>query len=127
MVPDAGGQQGVTLSPESICTIPSQASTSDVKMPKLRQLSSNCIMLCFVNVVGTCQGMRDQPDPNTGVLCTRPADILSNIANDEIQQSGMRITRKMSQVRLIGRTNDCHNHHSSRKWILCVAPPIAHI
>jgi len=68
IIPDPGSQQRVTLSLQSICTIPFQARTSDLKMPKLRQHSSNCGMPCFVNVFGTFWGTWDQCDKDPGTV-----------------------------------------------------------
>jgi len=56
IIPHPGSQQRETLTLESICTIPFPARSSDVKMPTLRQQSSNCGMPCFVNVLGTFRG-----------------------------------------------------------------------
>ena len=50
IIPNRGKQQTVTLLLESICTIPFQARASDVKMPKLRQYSSNHAIQCFGHV-----------------------------------------------------------------------------
>jgi hypothetical protein len=53
------------------------------------------------------------------------ADIFSHIANCEIQQPCMLIARKISQVSLVGCTNDWHNRRSGRTLNLCMPPPIA--
>ena len=127
IIPDPGSQKRITLSLESICTIPFQAGASDVKMPQLRQHCSNRGMPCLVNVFGTFRGTWDQPDKNPGALFWRTADIFSNIANREIQRPGMLIARKIGQVSLVGCTNDGHNRCSGRKLILCIPPPIARV
>jgi len=121
---DPGSQQWVTLSLESIITIPFQARASDVKMPKLRQHSSNLGMPYFIYDFGTFQGICDQADKNRGALFRCTADNFSNITYHEIQWPGMLITRKKFQVHLVGFTNDWHNGRSGRKLILCIALPI---
>jgi len=84
IIRDQGSQQKVTLSLESICTIPSQAMASDGKMPRLGQHSSNCGIPCFVNVLGTFQGMVYQFHDNPEALYRCAAAILSNITNCDI-------------------------------------------
>jgi len=116
----------LTFSLESICTIPFQAGASDVKMPQLRQDSSNCGMLCIVNVFGTFRGTWDQPDKDTGELSECTADIISNTTNCEIQRPGLLIGRKIGQMSLVGCRNDWHNSRSGRKMTLCIPPPIPH-
>ena len=125
IIPDPGSQQRVTLSPESICTIPFQAGANDVKMPKLRQHSSNRGLPYFVNVFGTFRETWDQSDGNPGTLFWCPADIFPNITNREIQRPGMRVARTIGQVSLVGCTSDWHNRRAGRKLILCISPPIA--
>jgi len=124
IIPDAGSQQQVTLSLESISTIPFQAWASNVTMPKLRLHSSSRRMQGFVNVFGTSLGTWYQADKNDGALFWGAADIISNITNREIQQAGMLIAQKDCQVSLGGCTTDWHNCRSSRKLILCIPPPI---
>ena len=127
IIPDPGSQQRVTLSLESISTIPFQARASDVKMPKLRQYSSNRGIPFFINVFGTFRGTGDRPDNKSGELFRCQADIFSNIANGEKQRPGMLIARKIGQVSFVGCTYDWHNRHSGRKLILCNPPRIAHV
>jgi len=122
-----GSQRKVTLSLESICTIPFQAGVSVVKMPQLRQHSFNRGMPCLVNVFGTFRGTWDQPDKNPGTLFQCMADIFSNITNCEIQRPGMLISRKIGQVSLVGCTNDWHHRRSGRMLILCIPPPISRV
>jgi hypothetical protein len=90
-----GSQQWITLSLESISTIPFQVRASDVMMPELRQPSWKCRMQCFVNGCGTIEGTGDQPDMNPGVFFKCMADIFSNITNCEIQQPGMLIAQNL--------------------------------
>jgi hypothetical protein len=127
IIPDPGSQQRVTLSLESICTIPFQARASAVKMPMLRQHSSNSGMPGFVNVRGTLPGTWDQPNNNPYAVCRCAAVIFSNITDCEIQWPGMLITRKIDQVSLLRWTFDWHNRLSSRKLILWIPPPITHV
>jgi len=124
MIPDSGSQQQVPLWSESICKIPFQARTSDVKLPELRQHSSNRGMHCFINVFGTFPGTWDQPDKNLGVLYRCAVDILSNITNCEIKWPGMLVAQEIDQVGLVGCTYDWHNRRPGRKLILCIPPPI---
>jgi len=125
IIPDPGNQKRVTLSPESICTIPFQPRASDVKMPKLRQHSSNCIMAYFVNDCGTCRGTWDQRDKDPGRLYRCLADFFSTITNCGIQRPGMLIAWEIGQVSLVWCTYDWHNRHSGRRLILCIPPPMA--
>jgi len=120
IIPDLGSQQRVTLLLESICTIPFQARASDVKMPKLRQHSSNSGMPCFVNVSRTIRGTRDQSDENPAMLVRCPVDIFSSITNRRIPCPGILFVRKIGQVSLVGYTYDWYNRRSSRKLILCI-------
>jgi len=115
IIPDPGSQTRVTLSLESICTIPFQAGASDVKMAQLRKHTSNCGMPCLVNVFGTFRGTWDQPDKNPGALFGCMADIILNITDREIQQPGLLIARKIGQVSLVRCTFDWHDHRSGRK------------
>jgi len=127
IIPDQGCQQRVTLSLESICTIPSQAKASDVNMPKLRQHSSNHGMPCFVNVFGTFRRTGNQPNKNQGVLFRSTKDIFLIITICEIQRPGILIAWKISQVSLVRCTYDWHNRRSGRKLILCIPRLIARI
>jgi len=127
IIPDLGSQQRITLSLESICTIPSQARASDVKMSKLRQHSSYRIVPCFVDVFGTIRGTWDQSDDNPGMLFRCPADICSNITNCDVQWPGVLITRKIGQVSLVGCMYDWYNRCSGRKFILSIPKPDAQI
>jgi hypothetical protein len=115
------------LLPESISTIQFQAGASDVKMPKLSQHSSNRGMPCFVNILGTFRGSSDQANENRRALGRFMVDICSNITYREIQQSGMLIARKISQVSLVGCTNDWHSRRSGRKLIFGIPRPIARV
>jgi len=125
IIPDHGSQQTVTFSLQSICTIPFQARGSDVKMPELRQHSSNHIMTFFINDTGTVQGTSDQSIENPGKVFGSPADIFLNITNRETQQPGMLKAQNIAQVSHVQCTYDWHNCHSSRTLILCIPPPIA--
>jgi len=84
IIPNPGSLQRVTLSLESICAIPFQAGASDVKMPQLRQHSSNRRMPGFVNVLDTLRGTWNQPDRNPGAVFGCAADSFSNITYCEI-------------------------------------------
>ena len=127
IIPDPDSHRRVTLSLESICTIPFQAWARDVRMPKLRQHCSNCGMPCFVNIVSIFRGTYDQSGENPGSLVRCTMDIVSNITNWAIQRPGRLITRKIGQRSLVRCRYDCHNHPSSRKLILCIQPPVARV
>ena len=127
IITDPGSQQRVTMLLESICTFPFQAGASNVKMPKLRQHSSNLRMPCFVYVFDTILGTREQADKNPGAQFRCTAVIVSNISCREIERPGMLITQKVCLVSLVGCTNDWLNRRSGRKLILCIPPPIAHV
>jgi len=121
MISDPGSQQRVTvLLLQSISTIPFLARASDVKMPRLRQHSSNHRMPCFIYVFGTFWGTWDQADENPGThfMCT--ADIFSNVTYHEIQRPGILIARKFCHVSLVGCTNDRHNCRFGSKLILSI-------
>ena len=126
-ISNPGRQQRVTLSLESISTIPFQARASNVEMPKLRQHSSNHGMPGFVNVFGTFQGTWDQADKNPDVLLRCKADIFSNITYREIQWPGMLMAPKISQVSLVRCPNDWHHSHSGLTLIWGGPPPIARV
>jgi len=85
VIPDPGSQMRVTLSLESFCKMPFQARACDVKMPELRQHSSNRVMAWFVNSFATFRGTWDRPDKNPGPLARCQVDIFLNITNCEIQ------------------------------------------
>jgi len=127
IISDPGSKQHVTLSLESICTIPSQAGASDVKMPKLRPQSSNRGMPCFVYVFGTFRGTWDQAYENPNALFRCTADICSNITYREIERPRMLIAGRICPLSLVGCTNDWHNRRSGRKLIVCIPPPIAYV
>jgi len=127
IIPDPGSHKRVTLSLESICTIPFQARASDVNMPKLRQHSSNSGMRCFVNDFGTFRGTWDQPNKNTETWLWCTADIFSKITNCAMMWPGMLVARKIGLVSLVRCTYDWHNCRSGRKFILCIPPLITRI
>jgi len=125
MIPDPGSQKRITLSLESISTVSFQARASEVKIPKWGQHYSNRGMPCLVSIFGTFRRTGNQPKKNPGAIFRRVVDIFSNITYCKIQQPGMLVACKISQVGLVGCTNDCHNCCSSRKLILGIPPPIA--
>jgi len=127
IIPDPGSQQRVTLSLDSICTIPFQARARDVKIPKLRPHSSNHVMQCFVNLFGTFRGTWNPRDKNPVVVYRCLPDIFWNIMNREIQAPGVPIARTICQVSLIRCTYDWHNCRSGRKLILCIPPPVSRV
>jgi len=96
-------------------------------MPKLRHASSNRRMPCLVYAFEPLQWTWDQADKNPGVCFRCLADIFLNITYHEIQQPGMLIARKISQVSIVLCTNDWHNHRFSRKLILGIPQPIVRI
>jgi len=127
IIPDPGSQKWVTLSLESICTIPLQAMASDVKIPKLRQYSSNCRMPSSVNLFGIFRGTWDRPDMNPGALLWCVADIVSYVTHCEIHWPGMLVARKIGEVSVVGCTNDWYNRPSGRQLILCIPLLISRI
>ena len=127
IISDPGSQQQVTLSLQSISTIPFHAGVSHVKMPKLRQHSPNRRMPCFVDVFGTFQGTCDKAYQNPGAVCRCMADIFSNNTYREIERVGMLIARNVSQVSLVKCTTDRHNRRSGRKLIIGIAPRITRL
>jgi len=112
---------------ESFGTILFQAGASDVKMPRLRQHSSNHGMPCFVNVLATLWGTWDQPEQNPGACFWCAVNMFPNFAKCEIQRPGTLIARKIGQLNYVGCTYDSHNCRSGRKLILCTTPQIAHV
>ena len=127
MIPDPGSHQRVTLSLESIYPIRFQSRASDVKIPKLRQLSANCRMPCFVNIFGTCRGIWNESDQNPDALFRSLVDIFSNMTNRDIQWPGMLIARNIDHVSCIGCTYDWNNRRSGMKLILFIPPPVTGI
>ena len=125
IIPDPGGQKRITLSLESISTIPYQARASDVRIPEWGQHCSNGGMPCPVSIFGTFRRAGDQPNKNPGALVRCMADTFSNITDREIQRPGILVGRKIGQVGLVRCTNDWHNCRCSRKLILRIPPPIA--
>ena len=122
IIPDPGSQKWITLSLESITTVPFQARASDVKISQWGQHCSNCGMLCLISIFGIFRRTGDQSNKNAGALFRCTADIFSNITDCDIQQPAMLVAGKIGQVGLVGCTNDWHNGYSSRKLI---PPPIA--
>jgi hypothetical protein len=127
IIPNPVRQQRVILSLESICPIPFQARATDVKMPKLRLHSSNHVMPEFVNVFGTIRGTWNQSNKDPYAICRCPENIFSNITTCEILRSGVPIIQNIGQVSLIRCTYDWHSGRSSRKFILCIPPPVAQV
>jgi len=95
IIPDPGSQKRITLSLESITTIPFQAATSNVEILEWGQQCSNNGMACLISICGTLHGTWNQPKNNAGELSSCTADILSNITNSEIQQPGQLIVWKL--------------------------------
>jgi len=127
IIPDAGSQKRVPLLLESICTIPLHGGASDVKMPRLRQHSSNCGIPCFVNAFGTFWGTWDQSNENPRTLYIFAADMFSNITNREIQRPRMLVAQNIDQVCFVRCTYDWHNHCSGQKLILSIPPPMSSV
>jgi hypothetical protein len=92
----------VTLSLESIGTIPFQARASDVKMPQLKQHITNRIMPCCVNVFGTFSGTSYHFDDIPEALFSCLMDGFSDVSNCVIQRPGMLIAQKAGQVSVVG-------------------------
>ena len=127
IIHDPGSQKRITLSLESISTIPFQASATDVKIPEWGQYCSHCKMACLISNFLSIRGTADQPNKSPAPLIWCTADIYSNITDREILWPGILVTRKFHQVDLVRRTNNWHNCPSSRKLILCIPPPIARV
>jgi len=123
ILPDPGRQNRITLSLESISTIPSQAGTSYVNNLEWGQHCSNRGMPCHLLILGTFRGAWNQPNKNAGMLFRCTVDIFSKFTNWEIQRPGMLIGWKFGQLSLVGCPNYWHNHPSSGKLILCILPP----
>ena len=127
IIPDPGSQKRITLSLQSISTIPFEARASDVKIPGCGQHCSNRGMPCLVCIFGTFQCTGDQPNKNPGALFRCTADIFWNITDREIQPPGMLVAWMICQVGLVRCTNDSHNDHFGRKMMLRIPLPIAHV
>jgi len=125
IIPDPGSQKSITLSLESISTIPFQARASDVKIPEWVQHCSNRRMPCIVSIFGTVWWKEDQPNQDAGARFRCTVDIFSNITYSVIQRPGMLVSQRIGQVGLVGCTNDWHNPRSSRRLIMHIPPPIA--
>jgi hypothetical protein len=122
IIRDPGSQKMITLCLECIYTIPFQAGSSDVKIPKWGQHCSNRGMTCLISISGTFQEKWNQPKETPCRLCRGPPDIFSNITNREIQRPDILITWSIGQVSLVGCKNDWCNRPSCRKLILCIPP-----
>jgi hypothetical protein len=125
IIPDPGSQNRMTLSLESISTIPFQARPSDVKCPERRQHCFNRGMPCLVIIFHTLQWTGDQPNTNPGPLLRCMAVIFSHIIARKIKWPGMLVVQNIGHLDLIGCTNDWHNWSSIRKLILHIPQPIA--
>jgi len=125
IIPDPGSQKRITLSLESISTIPFQARARDVKIPEWRQHRSNRRMACIVSIFGIFRGSGDHQTKNPGAHCRCTSDIFSNIPDCQLQRPAMLVARKINPVSLVGYTNDWHNRRSGRNLILHIPPPIA--
>jgi len=105
IIPDRGRSERITLSVESISTIPFQAGISFVKILQWGQHSSNRAMPCLVSIFGNFWGTTAQPNENPGVLFRYPGDIVQNITNHEIPRPAMLIARNVGQVsHVIGKS-----------------------
>jgi len=93
MIADPGSHNRITLSLESISTIPFQARAGDVKILEWGQHCSNCGMPCLVSIFGTYHRTGNQPNKTPGALFRCTADIFSNITNREVQRPGMLFAR----------------------------------
>jgi hypothetical protein len=123
--PHPGSQKRITLSLESISTIPFQSGTSCVMIPEWGQHGSSHRIPCLVSNIGTFRRTGDPPNKNSCPLFRWAADIFSNITTRGIHRPGMLIIQKLGQVSLVGCRNDWHNHRSGRKLILHIPVPIA--
>jgi hypothetical protein len=120
IIPDPGSQKTQTLSLISSTTIPFQARTSDVTIAKWGQHCSGSGMPHLASIFGTFWWTGVQPNENPGKQFRCTADIFSNMTDHEIQQPGTLVVRNISQVGLVGCTNDRHNHRFSMKLNFCV-------
>jgi len=75
IIPNPGSQKRITLSLETISTIPFQAGTSYVNIPEWGQHCSNRGMPCHVFIFGTFQGTWNMPYARPGVLFRWTTDI----------------------------------------------------
>jgi len=94
IIPDPGSQKSITLSLESISTVPFQARASDVNIPEWGQHYSNRGMPWLISIYGTFRMTGDQPNKNPGTVFRCTADIFSNITDHEIKQPGMLVAQK---------------------------------
>jgi len=125
IIPDPGRHTRITLSVESISTIPFQARTRYVKIPKWELHCSKHRMPCLRSIFDTIRATYDQANGNLGVLFMCLADIISNITNCGILWPGRMIVPNISQLRLVGHTNDCYKCRPSRQLIVHIPPLIA--
>jgi len=116
----------LTLSVESISTMPFHAATSYVKIQESGQRSSNHRMPCLVSIFAIFQETEDWPNENPAVLFMCLVDIFLNIANSEIQWPDLLLTGKIDQVTLAGCLDDWHNRRLGRNSTLHIPPPITH-
>jgi len=125
IIRNPGRQKRITLSVDSISTIPWKASTSYVKIWERGQHYSNLWMPCIISIFARFQATWYQPNETPGALFRCPANIFSNVTNCEIPLPAMIIAETVCQVSNVGCTNDWYNCPSCRNLIVCIAPPIA--
>jgi len=125
IIPNPGHQKQISLSVESISTMPCQVGTRYVKILECGHNISNREMPCLVRLFGTFRGTRHRTNENPAGLFWCPPDIFSIITNCEIQRPRMLIDPNIGQVSYVGCSNDCHNCCPSRKLILHFPHPIA--
>ena len=124
MIPDPGSRLRMTLSLQSISTIPFEAGASNIKIADWGQHISNCRMPCLLIIFCTFWVIRDQPNKNLEMHLRCGVDVVSNITNCEIQWLAMLVAQKFGQVGHVGCTYDQYNCHSSRKLSLQIPPPV---
>jgi len=124
IIADPCSQKRITLTLESISTIPFQARVSYVKISEYRQHRANRGMWCLVSLFGLSWGILDQPNLNPGRLLKCVENMFSNIANCKIWWTRMLVTRNIGQVGLIRCTDNWPNCRSGSKLFLQIPVPI---
>ena len=117
----------ITLSVESISTIPFRARTRYFKILECGHLCSNRGMPCLGRIFGTFWGAGVQRNENSGVWIRCLRDIFLSISYRDIQWPAMLIAQTICQVSLVRCTNDWHNRRCGRKPISHIPQPVAFV
>lgn len=125
--PQSSSPKEGTILSELISRILLGTVCSYIKIFKLVQPGSNCILLCLRHVIGpfgwTCIHPKDSP----GVLFRYEVNTFLNNTESEFQLSGQLSDKKIERTSHVRCLNNCHNYGSSRKLIMLIPSGIISI